>query len=177
MSSQYDTQVEELNSETGEICIRPRRFIRTPYLNRPPRQVMKFDPDLKRTKDEFIEQCDVNKIWANFVKTGRLDQLQKAKGFYADLTNVPQTYQESLNLVLSARDTFEALPADVRNAFGNNVQAFLHAAEHNPEGLFEALEAIQPIDGSAATPVAPPKPQPPPAPSNGEIPPSNNPAS
>lgn len=133
----------------------------TPYHHRRPREILKFDPATKRTKDEFKDDCDVNKIWANFVKTGRLDQLQKAKGFYADLSAVPQTYQESLNLVIQARETFDSLPADVRNAFGNDVQAFLHEAQHNPDGLFKVLETIQPLDGSGGTPVAPPPPEPP----------------
>lgn len=149
----------------------------TPYAHRRPREILTFNPDLKRTKDEFKDDCDVNKIWANYVRTGRLDQLQKAKGFYADLTNVPQTYQESLNLVIRTRETFEALPADIRNAFGNSVDAFLLAAHENPDGLFELLETQQPLDGSAPTPVAPPLPQVPPASPEGQPAPLPNPAS
>lgn len=171
-------QKNEIVDEDGvvyaELATSP---FRTPYFNRPPRLQLFFDPEEKRTKDEFKDDCDVNKIWANFVKTGRMDQLQKAKGFYADLTNVPTSYQESLNLVIHARETFDALPSDIRNAFGNDVQQFMAAAQDNPEGLFEVLKPLQPIDGTAATPVAPPKAEPPPASPEPPATPLPNPAS
>lgn len=150
---------------------------RTPYFNKPPRDILTFDPEGKRTKDEFKDDCDVNKIWANYVRTGRLDQLQKAKGHYSDLTAVPTSYQESLNLVVQTREMFDELPSDIRNAFANDVQLFMEAAAENPDGLFELLETIQPIDGKPATPVAPAKPQAPPAPPEGETAPLPTPAS
>lgn len=165
---------EVFDASTGEIY---KPLFRSPYINLPPREILQFDPAEKRTKDEFKDDCDVNKIWANYVRTGRMDQLQKAKGFYADLTNVPTSYQESLNLVVRTREMFDNLPSDIRNAYGNDVQLFMEAAQEDPDALFDVLKTIQPIDGTAATPVAPPKAEPPPASPDAKTDPLPNPAS
>lgn len=172
------TETKEIVDEDGVVYAQmsPSPFY-SPYFNRRPRAPITFDPAEKRTKDGFKDDCDVNKIWANFVRTGRLDQLQKAKGFYADLTGVPTSYQESLNLVLRTRDMFDQLPSDIRNIFGNDVQAFMEAAQNNPDGLFDVLKPLQPIDGSGATPVAPPMPEPIPDAPKPQEPPLTNPAS
>lgn len=138
---------------------------RSAYDGRGKRHLLTFDPALARTKQEFKDQCDVNKIVANFTRTGRLDQLQKAQGMYIDSSMGPQTYQESLNLIIRARDTFQALPSDVRAKYGNDVQNFLAAAEQDPEGLFSSLTAVQADVPPPATPVAPAAPAAPAAPS------------
>lgn len=183
MKNQRNRKNEIIDEVTGQVYENTDDYpvyvplFRSPYINRPPREILQFDPREKRTKDEFKDECDTNKIWANYVKTGRLDQLQKAKGFYADLSTGPQTFHESLNLVTSTREMFAQLPADIRNAFGNDVQKFMAEAAHNPEGLFEVLKPLQPIDGSAPTPVAPPKPEPAPASPEPEKTPSTNPVS
>lgn len=93
------------------------------------------------TKQEFKSQCDPNVIVAHFTRTGRLEGFREAHGQYLDLTQLPGSYQESLNLVLTARSTFSSLPADVRARFGNDVSVFLAAAASNPEGVFGKRDA------------------------------------
>lgn len=146
------TNLETVDPITGEIS--QLNIIRTQFRNPPQRVKIVFDPDEGRTKQEFKDQCDVNKIWAQYVKTGRLDLLNKAQGFYADLSTMPQSYQESLNLVIKARETFDSLPADIRNLFGNDVQAFLEVADRDPDALFDVLKPLQSLDADPATIVA-----------------------
>nr|QJB20059.1 MAG: internal scaffolding protein [Microvirus sp.] len=113
--------------------------LRTPYDGRHIRYIVHFDKP-SRTKQEFKDQCDVNRIVENFTRTGRLDQLQAARGFYADISAHPDSYQESLNLVLEAREAFDMLPAETRAMFGNDVQNFLYAAQNSPDEVFGVLK-------------------------------------
>lgn len=129
---------------------------RTPY-NYHVRIQQKFDHNKARTKQEFVAQCDVNNIWNQFIKTGRTDQLMKARGMYVDISDGPQSYQESLNLVISAGDAFAQLPSDIREYYRNDVSLFMKDAVEDPASLFDRLEATKPGQPIPAT--APPKTQ------------------
>lgn len=96
-----------------------------------------------RTKQEFKDQCDVNKIVANFMKTGNMDLLNQAKREYLDLTEVPTTYHEAMNLITHCNHVFSLLPASERDKYGNDVNRFLEAAYHDPEAVFGDSKPVQ----------------------------------
>ncbi|AZL82850.1 internal scaffolding protein [Apis mellifera associated microvirus 9] len=105
--------------------------------------------ELSRTKQEFADSVDVNKIVAHFTRTGRLENVRTANAKFADMSQLPGSYHESLNLVVAAREAFDALPSDIRRHFGNDVQEFLRAAHDNPDAVFGRR-------GPDGTPLKPP---------------------
>lgn len=124
-----------------------------------------------RTKQEFKDDCNINLVWAKFVKTGRAEVLQNARANYVDLIALPESYQESLNLVLRSRQAFEALPSDIRARFDNDPGQFLAAAQSDPQGLYELLGG-KPEDDSTVASASPATPVP--GPSSDEAPASSN---
>lgn len=93
-----------------------------------------------RTKQQFVDQCDINNIVKQYTKTGQFTHLSAnlAKGTYADLPD-PIEFQESMNLVIQAEQSFSTLPAKVRNRFGNDPAEFL-AFMADPANQDEAIK-------------------------------------
>lgn len=79
-----------------------------------------------RTKQQFLEQCDINTIVKQFTKAGMLDQLMRVQATGA-LQVLPDSleFQEALNLVIQAERTFADLPSKLRNRFENDPSQFL----------------------------------------------------
>lgn len=142
--------------ETQEVETLAR--FRTPYT--PQLRIVQEFKQPSRTKQEFKDECDVNIIVANFLRTGRLEDIQKAKGQFLDITALPVSYHEALNLVISAQAAFDALPASARARHDNDVNNFLKAAYEDPEGVFrDPLKRVQPSDDKPATTLAEPPPK------------------
>lgn len=116
---------------------------RTPYDGHHLRVVNEFK-NPSRTKQEFRDECDPNHIVAAFTRTGNLDLINKSKGMFLDLTELPVSYQESLNLVIRAREAFDALPAARRAEFDNDVNQFLQTAYHDPDTAFRSIDPTYP---------------------------------
>jgi len=77
-----------------------------------------------KTQQQFKDETNVNKIIAKYTQTGELQHLRKNKGVFADMSNLG-SYQESLNLVLKANQSFSELNAQTRNRFGNDPQQLI----------------------------------------------------
>lgn len=137
---------------TGEIISSRPRF-RTAYDHGNIRTKIIFDPESSMTKQEFKDQCDVNLLVAAFMRTGDASLLEKARGSYLDMTAIPASYQDALNLVIEARNTFDLLPAAVRAQYNNDVQTFLDAAYHDPDAVFGTKPHPAPPQDPSATPV------------------------
>lgn len=65
-----------------------------------------------RTKQEFKDDCDINRILARFQRTGALAHLAKYGPQYGDFSACD--YQEAQNLILRARQMFDDLPSSLR---------------------------------------------------------------
>lgn len=65
------------------------------------------------TEQEYKDECDVNFIIKNFVKTGELPDMTMQ---YGDMTTV-QDYQDALYTIAEAKSNFYALPSAVRDEF------------------------------------------------------------
>jgi phage internal scaffolding protein len=78
------------------------------------------------TKQSCKAECDINNILSQYKKTGIINHITKMR---PDFVNLPPAsdYQESLNLIMAAQDTFDELPALVRDHFKNDPALFLAA--------------------------------------------------
>lgn len=87
-----------------------------------------FQPhaDDGRTKVSAASSCDINKIMADFRKTGQCVHVNHVAPFYGDATIVP-SYEAAFQRVALAHEHFEALPAQVRKHFRNDPRLFLEA--------------------------------------------------
>lgn len=78
------------------------------------------------TKQEFMADCDIHNILAEFKVTGQIKHLaaNAAAGVYADLSNLPD-YQTALNTVAAGEAAFASLPSKLRARFENDPAQFL----------------------------------------------------
>lgn len=76
------------------------------------------------TQQQFKDDCDVNVIMEKFLKTGTITHLRREPGAYLNLLEMPD-YQESLQTVINAQNSFMELDADVRLRFENDPGKFL----------------------------------------------------
>lgn len=127
-------------------------------------------------KQEFKEECDINRIVDRFAQSGLVTHLARGVPQFADVSEMGD-YRSAIETVREAQEFFMGLPAKVRAEFNNDPAQLLDAA-HNPEywdrlielGILEAAESphAPPTPPPAApAPPAPPEPAlpaPPPAP-------------
>ena len=129
-------------------------MFRTPYTQHI-RVVKRFQKPTA-TKQEFKEECNVNKIVANFLRTGNMELINKSKGQFLDLTQLPVSFHEALNLVSDATQAFMLLPSELREKYGNDVSSFLAAAYENPDEVFSAPPRPADPNNLPAPPQVPP---------------------
>lgn len=108
------------------------------------------------TEQSHKAEVDIN----NIVKRHGMDLIQKVARLqewtYDDVAG--NDFQESMNAIIKARDTFAAVPSEIRKQFDNDPAKFMDFV-HNPEnqenlvqmGLAIAPEVIQPIDVNVVT--------------------------
>lgn len=113
------------------------------------------NPLPSRTKKEFRDECDINKIVNRFMKTGVLQHVKSFSGSYGDVS-VVRDYHESMIVLQQARDAFGALPAKLRARFENDPGKFLEYAT-NPANVDEMIElglAVRTKDKPGTKPVS-----------------------
>ena len=131
-------------------------------------------PDLpSMTKQSFTNETDINKIMARFFKTGNITHLNSNEPNYGFASALD--FRESLEIIQTAQEGFQALPSDIRRQFDNDPQGFLDFVhdDENTDALAEmgllndeATEAWESrvddeqdrLDRSQAAPAAPPAP-------------------
>lgn len=69
--------------------------------------------------------CDINHILHKYRQTGLLTHVSRYNGDYRDLTTLPSDYHSALNQVLSAQESFNSLPSNIRLRFSNDPGEFL----------------------------------------------------
>lgn len=79
------------------------------------------DPTL--TKQSFKEECDINTIVERFNITGELPQNVRMPE-YRDFTEITD-YHTALNAIAQARESFDAMPANIRARFQNDPEQFV----------------------------------------------------
>jgi len=102
------------------------------------------------TKQEFLEESDINVIISRYRKTGVLPNTFGDVGSYGDFSNVTN-FQDAMIKIHEAEDMFMSLPANVRAKFENDPGQFLEFAD-NPENQ-DALVEMGIIDKASVKPV------------------------
>ncbi|WNK12908.1 MAG: internal scaffolding protein [Microvirus sp.] len=99
------------------------------------------------TQQQFKDECDVNSIMRRYMQTGVITHTDSRSGVYADITELPASYQEALDVVRYANEAFMQLDAQVRNKFNNDPQAmidFLNDPTKIDESISLGLREIEP---------------------------------
>lgn len=75
--------------------------------------------DLYEYIQSHAESVDINMIVARYQR-GDIDALERVQGLYADVTGLPQTYADMLNVVIQGEHAFESLPLETRAKFNHS---------------------------------------------------------
>lgn len=72
-----------------------------------------------RTQEHFAPDCDVNRIMAQFLRTGQMTHLNPATPAYADLGD-DISFRDAQAYVIEAEERFLTLPSKIRKRFDND---------------------------------------------------------
>ena len=76
----------------------------------------------------FKDSTDINTIVKRYA-AGDVDVLSKKQGVYGDFTELPNTYAEMLNIVISGENMFNNLPVEVRAKFHHSFREWMSAMD------------------------------------------------
>lgn len=99
------------------------------------REQIDFSNSPSLTKSEFAEEADINNIVATCIRKAMPLPTGDRQPLFEDFSDIG-TYQDALNGVAQANQTFEQLPSGIRQKFDHNVQSlidFLADPENNNE--------------------------------------------
>lgn len=116
-----------------------------------------YTPEV-RTKQSFMDECDINNIMKQFGRTGQITHIKAnaSAGAYVDLPDEID-FQSALETVRQGEASFASLPAKVRDRFNNSPAAFL-------EFMADPKNAKEMVELGLATVTQPPNPTPTPTP-------------
>ena len=120
-----------------------------------------FGPSL--TRQEFKEDCDINTIVAQFVKTGVVTHINRREAQYGYVDGAD--FSDAMRIVTQAQAMFGELPSEVRKRFNNDPAALLDFVQ-DPDNAAEMAQmglTGEPRD-DLPPPEPPPDPEPAPAP-------------
>jgi len=80
------------------------------------------------TEQSHKDSCDINKVMANYAKTGLVPVHADQVPQHGDFSCVVD-YQDALNLVIAAQESFDSLPAVIRKEFDHDPGLFLSALD------------------------------------------------
>lgn len=87
-----------------------------------------YDETPSLTRQEFLEDCDVNLLMARYERTGVISHINPREPMYLDMENVPDLHA-AMNLMRDAERAFMSLPASIRAEFDNDALRFVDFAE------------------------------------------------
>jgi len=91
-----------------------------------------------RTRPEFQEECDINKVLGNYRQNGFSNHVNLKNPVYDDFSNAGD-YLAACNAVAAAKATFASMPARVRARVDNDPAKFIEYAE-NPDNMEEMIQ-------------------------------------
>jgi len=115
-----------------------------------------------RVEQSHKDEVNINNI---VKRAGGMELIAKVNALtqfeYDDVTG--NDFQESMNAIIKARDTFDQVPSEIRKQFDNDPAKFMDFV-HNPDnsdaliemGLKKAPEVISPIEVVVTNPETPP---------------------
>lgn len=110
--------------------------------------------DIQEFIDSFAESCSIEHILA-LCSAGDTSVLSRAQGAYIDTTMMPKTFRDMLDIVIDGKSKFESLPIEIKNAFGNDFEAWFSDAGSDEwikkMGLSEAAAAAAEVKESGSS--------------------------
>lgn len=105
-----------------------------------------FSNAISRTHQSFKHETDINEMIRRYEKTGLIAHNVKSQPLPIADYSTAKSYQESVNLVIKAQDSFMQLHSAIRNRFANDPIKLLEFV-HNPANRDEAIKLglIQPV--------------------------------
>lgn len=125
---------------------------RKPYDGKRYRVSLSFEGQVSMTEQSHKDACDINSVLRRYDQTGLLTHVNQAKALYGDFTETNE-YQDSLNLVIRAQNSFAELPSSLRKRFGNDPGAFFEFVT-NPDNVDEMVKLGLAVRHEAAEPLA-----------------------
>lgn len=114
-----------------------------------------------KTQQQYLDECDINRTFARFVKTGKpIPQL--AGAFYAALPDEDDLdYRTALERMMDADEAFMQIPASIREVFRNDPLNMLEFLQNpaNQDRAYELGLAVRPQPTTKAADAAPVPPQ------------------
>lgn len=115
-----------------------------------------------RTKQEFRDECDVNRIMARYMSSGELPAVNQVAPQFLDATAIGD-YQTAMMTVAAAQSLFNDLPSSLRKRFSDDPGQFVDfcSDEKNRSELKELgllrpeAEIVVPVPPAPA-PIVPP---------------------
>lgn len=124
-NNEYSTKRGRMISDPGS----PIHVVLSPELQKD--GTLKLVPTGKENTDEIIasyyESTTLECILARFAN-GDMSALNRYQPIYMDITQMPKTLAEAQQKVINAEYAFQALPANVKEQFGNNFNVWLAQA-------------------------------------------------
>lgn len=124
-------------------------------------ELKEFEPS--KTKQEFLEESDVNFIVNQYETTGMGPSPSGKEPVYGDFSDPAfQDYHQAVNTVLSADELFRRLPARTRERFANDpVNLILFVQDPNNQKEAHDLGLLRDDYQSPSAPPAPGPAEPP----------------
>lgn len=118
------------------------------------------------TQQSHAAAADVRNIIKQYDRTGLIANVNKGISQYGDYSEINE-YQEALNMVIEANESFEQIPSHIREQFSNNAGLFFEFATDpkNSEKMIEMGLKDKPIvkenvkEVTTKSETAPPTPQ------------------
>lgn len=117
------------------------------------------EADSDRTKQEFVDECDINSIMSHWESTGLINHASSNPPTYGDFTN-QLDYQTALNALASAEESFNQLPSEIRSRMSNDpgkLIDFLSDPSNDEEAIKLGLKNPKPIPSPPPAPEEEPK--------------------
>lgn len=79
--------------------------------------------DTDKIIHSYAASTDIHNIIAR-IQAGDISLLNQKQGFFGDVTDMPKTYAEMLDLIKRGEEFFKRLPADVKEQYNNDFNQF-----------------------------------------------------
>lgn len=79
--------------------------------------------DTNKIIDSYRASTDIHNIIAR-IQAGNIELLNQKQGFFGDITELPKTYAEMLDLIHKGEEFFNKLPASVKEEYNNDFNQF-----------------------------------------------------
>lgn len=116
--------------------------------------------DLYASIQSHADSVDIHVILDRYAR-GDVGALSRVQGVYADVTGVPGTYAEMLNLVVAGEAQFNSLPLETRAKFDHSYAKWIAAMDDFQEwqklmGIAQPTSSLNNSEPAADSAVVPP---------------------